>query len=106
LKSNICGFIFSCQKAMLKLVDLKVNNDMKEVTAEIRHLESRMQLLHDKLSNEIKVVYWVIGIAMATINTICGCQKNRATHPAIAEKAMLQWLFSFHLIRQRAINFL
>jgi hypothetical protein len=33
---------------------------MKEVIAEIRQLES-------KLSNEIKVVYWVIGIAMGII---------------------------------------
>ena len=48
------------KKAMLHLIDSKVNNDMKEVIAEIRQLES-------KLSNEIKVVYWVIGIAMGII---------------------------------------
>ncbi|WP_188936494.1 hypothetical protein [Puia dinghuensis] len=49
---------------------------MKEVIAEIRQLEARLeakiqicndkiQMVHDKLSNEIKVVYWVIGIAYA-----------------------------------------
>lgn len=50
---------------------------MKEVIAEIRHLEGRIQLLdskiqmvHDKLSNEIKVVYWVIGIAWAIMLVI------------------------------------
>jgi hypothetical protein len=48
------------KKAMLHLIDSKINNDMKEVIAEIRQLES-------KLSNEIKVVYWVIGIAMGII---------------------------------------
>ena len=48
------------KKAILHLIDSKVNNDMKEVIAEIRQLES-------KLSNEIKVVYWVIGIAMGII---------------------------------------
>ena len=48
------------KKAMLHLLDSKINNDMKEVIAEIRQLES-------KLSNEIKVVYWVIGIAMGII---------------------------------------
>jgi hypothetical protein len=60
------------KKAMLQLIDAKVNSDMKEVITEIRHLEgkiqlldSRIQMVHDKLSNEIKVVYWVIGIAMA-----------------------------------------
>ena len=60
------------KKAMLQLIDAKINSDMKEVITEIRHLEGKIQLLdakiqmvHDKLSNEIKVVYWVIGIAMA-----------------------------------------
>jgi len=53
--------------AMLQLIDGKINNDMKEVIAEIRQLEKQIQLIHDKLSNEIKVVYWVVGIAMAVI---------------------------------------
>jgi hypothetical protein len=48
------------KKAMLHLIDSKINTDMKEVIAEIRQLES-------KLTNEIKVIYWVIGIAMAII---------------------------------------
>jgi hypothetical protein len=41
---------------------------MKEVIAEIKRLELKMedkiQMVHDKLSNEIKTIYWVIGIAM------------------------------------------
>lgn len=60
------------KKAMLQLIDAKINGEMKEVITEIRHLEGKIQLLdskiqmvHDKLSNEIKVVYWVIGIAWA-----------------------------------------
>jgi hypothetical protein len=69
------------KKAMLQLIDAKIDNDMKEVIAELRQLEGKiqmtqdkiqmthdkMQMTHDKLSNEIKVVYWVIGIAMAVI---------------------------------------
>jgi hypothetical protein len=55
------------KNALLKLVDTKINNDMKEVIGEIRHLESKIQVVHDKLSNEIKVIYWVIGVAMAVI---------------------------------------
>lgn len=53
--------------AMLQLIDGKINNDMKEVIAEIRQLENKIQVIHDKLSNEIKVVYWVIGIAMGVM---------------------------------------
>jgi hypothetical protein len=40
---------------------------MKEVIAEIKRLESKIQMTQDKVSNEIKIVYWVIGIAMAVI---------------------------------------
>lgn len=55
------------KKAVLLLIDSKINNDMKEVIAEIKRLESKIQMTQDKHSNEIKVVYWVIGIAMAVI---------------------------------------
>jgi len=55
------------KKAMLQLIDVKINNDMKEVISELKHLESKIQMTHDKLSNEIKIVYWVIGIAMAVM---------------------------------------
>lgn len=73
------------RKGILQVIDAKISNDMKEVIAEIRQLEVRLeakievldnkiqglhdkiQLVHDKLSNEIKTVYWVIGIAMAII---------------------------------------
>jgi len=59
------------KKAMLQLIDAKINSDMKEVIAKLNEMESklelRIQMTHDKLSNEIKVVYWVIGIAMAII---------------------------------------
>lgn len=66
------------KKAILLLIDAKINNDMKEVIAKLNELESKLevkiqmtndklQVTHDKLSNEIKIVYWVIGIAMAVI---------------------------------------
>lgn len=62
------------KKAIVQLIDTKINNDMKEVIARIDHLEtkfeSRFQILDGKvqnLGNEIKVVYWVVGIAMAII---------------------------------------
>ncbi len=55
------------KKAIFQLIDAKINQDMREVISEIRQLETRIQMTHDKLSNEIKTVYWVIGIAMAVI---------------------------------------
>lgn len=62
------------KKAWLRLIDTKIYNDMKEFVTEIRQFEKMMevrfqavedkiQMVHDKLSNEIKVLYWVIGIA-------------------------------------------
>lgn len=55
------------KNAILHIIDAKTSNDMREVIAEIRRLEDKIQMVHDKLSNEIKVVYWVVGIAMAII---------------------------------------
>ena len=40
---------------------------MKEVISKLNELDVKIQMTHDKLSNEIKIVYWVIGIAMAII---------------------------------------
>lgn len=53
------------KKAILQLIDLKINNEMKDVIEKLNHVES-------KLSNEIKVVYWVIGIAMTIILCVVG----------------------------------
>jgi predicted phosphoadenosine phosphosulfate sulfurtransferase len=62
------------KKAILLLIDAKINQDMKEVISEIRQLEAKIQMTEEKIqitaekhSNEIKTVYWVIGIAMAVI---------------------------------------
>jgi len=55
------------KKPILQLIDTKTNNDMREVIAEMRRLEDKIQMVHDKLSNEIKVMYWVVGIANAIV---------------------------------------
>jgi uncharacterized protein Yka (UPF0111/DUF47 family) len=52
---------------VLQLIDAKINNDMREVIAELKRLESKIDMLDDKLSTEIKTIYWVIGIAMTVI---------------------------------------
>ncbi|MBS1663404.1 MAG: hypothetical protein JST68_20345 [Bacteroidetes bacterium] len=70
------------KKAILQLIDAKINNDMKEVIAEIKRLESKteakFQIVNDKLinvSNEIKTVYWVVGIAMSVILFVVAVKK-------------------------------
>lgn len=71
------------KKAILQLIDLKINNDMKEFIAELRQFEDKMQMTQqmiqdkiqmtqDKHSNEIKVVYWVVGIAMVIFLCVIG----------------------------------
>jgi hypothetical protein len=59
------------KKGILQIIDAKINNDMKEVIAKLNELEGKLevkiQMTNDKLSNEIKIVYWVMGIAMAII---------------------------------------
>lgn len=47
-------------EAILNIIDHKTNNDMKEV---ITKMDSEFK----SIRNEIKIVYWVIGIAMAVI---------------------------------------
>jgi hypothetical protein len=51
----------------LQLIDAKINNDMKEVIAKLNELEVKIQMTSDKLSNEIKIVYWVIGVGTAVV---------------------------------------
>ena len=74
------------KKAMLQLMDAKINNDMKEFIGEIRRLESKMDVNADKLSNEIKlvdsklgnenkVIYWVVGVAMAIMVILAAVKK-------------------------------
>jgi hypothetical protein len=55
------------KKSILQLIDSKITDDMNEVISEIRRLEDKIQMVHDKLSNEIKTMYWVVGIAMSVI---------------------------------------
>ena len=56
------------KKAILKLIDVKIDNDMKEVIAEIKQLEVKIQATNDK----IQIILWVIGIAMAVMLFIVG----------------------------------
>lgn len=49
--------------AILKLIDIKTNEDMKEVIQTIKHLENRVD-------NQIKIILWVLGIIITLIVSI------------------------------------
>ena len=51
----------------MKEVIAKLNEVEARLEAKIQMTNDKLQVIHDKLSNEIKTVYWVISIAMAVI---------------------------------------
>jgi hypothetical protein len=51
------------KKAILQLIDIKIDNDMKEVISEIRELKGEIKTNNDK----IQVILWVVGVAMAVM---------------------------------------
>lgn len=48
------------KKAIFELIDLKINDDMEKIL-------QRMDNIDKSFSKEIKIVYWVVGIAMGII---------------------------------------
>ena len=82
---------------LLRLIDTKINNDMKEVIAEIRRVEeilgTKIQMVHDKLSNEIKIMYcWVIGIALGD-HVIRSGEEIALPFTAYYQSHLRGWLF-------------
>lgn len=49
--------------AILKLIDIKTNEDMKEVIQTIKHLENRVD-------SQIKIIFWVLGIIITLIVSV------------------------------------
>ncbi len=49
--------------AILKLIDIKTNEDMKEVIQTIKHLENRVD-------SQIKIILWVLGIIITLIVSV------------------------------------
>ena len=48
------------QEANLKLIDLKTNEDMKEVIQSIKHLEN-------KFDSKINTIFWILGVMITLI---------------------------------------
>ncbi|WP_146037474.1 hypothetical protein [Bacteroidetes bacterium endosymbiont of Geopemphigus sp.] len=53
--------------AIIDLIDEKVESDMEKVLNRIDMLSSEFKTENQSLKNEIKIMYWVIGISIAII---------------------------------------
>ena len=51
--------------AILKLIDLKTNEDMKEVINSINLLKESIKHLEDKNAERSKTLYWILGVIVA-----------------------------------------
>ena len=49
------------RRAILKLIDLKTENDMKEVINSIKHLESSNNANFSAIESQIRMLMWAIG---------------------------------------------
>lgn len=62
------------RKAVLKLIDLKTNEDMKEVINSINMLKETISKdikhLEDKNAERSKTLYWVLGVIVAIMVTL------------------------------------
>ena len=67
--------------AILKLIDIKTNEDMREVIQTIKHLENRVdsQIKHlenrvdsqiSRVDSQIKIILWVLGIIITLIVSV------------------------------------
>ena len=53
------------RKAILKLIDLKTNEDMKELIKSNEMLKESIKHLEDKNAERSKTLYWVLGAIVA-----------------------------------------
>ena len=53
------------RKAVLKLIDLKTNEDMKEIIKSNEMLKESIKHLEDKNAERSKTLYWVLGVIVA-----------------------------------------
>ena len=53
------------RRAILKLIDLKTNEDMKEIIKSNEMLKESIKHLEDKNAERSKTLYWVLGVIVA-----------------------------------------
>lgn len=52
---------------ILSLIDIKIENDMKEVISEIRNQNIEIKRLEDNFNTKFSMLMWAIGILMAVM---------------------------------------
>lgn len=55
------------KKAIFELIDYKINDDMEKVLQKMENTEKGFSQKIENVLKEIKIVYWVVGIAMGVI---------------------------------------
>jgi hypothetical protein len=55
------------KEAILKLIDLKIDNDMEKVLTEMRRLEDKQDAKFGALETKFSIILWAIGILIALI---------------------------------------
>ena len=58
------------RRAILKLIDLKTNEDMKEIIKSNEMLKESIKHLEDKNAERSKTLYWVLGVIVAIMVTL------------------------------------
>ena len=58
------------RRAILKLIDLKTNEDMKELIKSNEMLKESIKHLEDKNAERSKTLYWVLGAIVAIMVTL------------------------------------
>ena len=55
------------QEAILKIIDFKTNEDMKDVIQSIKHLENKFDSKITALDSKISTIFWVLGVIVTLI---------------------------------------
>ena len=70
------------KNAILQLIDLKTDNDMKEILTKMDGFNQRMENIKTEMqaemksfNKEIKILYWVIGAGVALLTIIISLKK-------------------------------
>ena len=50
------------RESILRIIDIKINNDMEKFISEIRSFESKIENKFENVNSRLSTVFWVIGI--------------------------------------------
>lgn len=55
------------RNSILKLIDIKTEQDMREVINSIKHLENKFDNKIGAIESQIKLLFWAIGVVITLI---------------------------------------